>query len=158
MSVVPILQNRDVPTSMEGMTSSVLVGVPFAAGLIAFHYFKLDHFTVQAGFDLAIGMMATAILQGFYIGFSKARLGAEEAKAFFFRLTGLLVSTFLLFVYIFLAYKADASWSLSVSIFLAIGTLGLLALLLMRASRQRKRYLARRYKPRTKYNVEGAAI
>jgi small-conductance mechanosensitive channel len=156
ISIGGLLKNKKVPTSLEGMLSTMLVSLGYALTFVLFEYFilKVD-FTVYTLMLTLFGILAAGAVQGFYIGYSKARFSDDEAKGFVFRQVGLVESTLVLTPFIFLSFRAADDWVLSSSAFFILLTVGVLGVHYVRAQRQSRNYLSRRYKNKTDYATAG---
>ena len=150
VSIGSILKSREVPTSLEGMYTTAQVGLGYGLCLCAIHYFLMGvPFSPLSCFVVIAGSSASCALQGFYIGYSKARLIAEEARAFIFRQIGLFISVLVLAGHLLISYRPDDEWVVPFLTILLVVTSAILVGLFFRAMRQRKRYLSRRYKQRS---------
>lgn len=152
VSITQLLKNKEVPTSLEGMMTSLWVGAGYAGGFVILQNITLKlQPTPYSVLMTVMGILAACAIQGFYIGFSKARMMAEEAKGFILRQIGIAFSTFILLGFLFLSYRQDASWIGTATTIGVAGTGLVLAIHYVRASRQRKRYMSRRYKQRSSH-------
>lgn len=152
VSITQLLKNKEVPTSLEGMMTSIWVGIGYSMGFVVLQDITLKvPPTVFSVSMTLMGILSACAIQGFYIGFSKARMMADEAKGFLLRQIGIGFSTLILLGFLFLSYRQDASW-IGMATFIGTAGTGLvLAIHYIRAQRQRKRYMSRRYKQRSSH-------
>jgi hypothetical protein len=154
MSVGNILKNKKIPTSLEGLWTSAYISIGYAIGLLCFEYFIVHvDFTLLTLLLTFFGVVAAGAVQGFYIGFTKARLGDDEAKGFVLRQIGLIECTLLLTPFVFITFKSDDEWVMSYSFLFLLVTSIVLAIHFTRAKRQSKNFLTRRNKKRSEYSV-----
>jgi len=152
VSITQLLKNKEVPTSLEGMMSSIWVGAGYSVGFVILQDITLKVQPTVFSVSMTVaGILAACAIQGFYIGFSKARMMADEAKGFLLRQIGIGFSTLVLLGFLFLSYRQDASWIGMASLVGISGTAMVLAIHYVRAQRQRKRYMSRRYKQRSSH-------
>jgi hypothetical protein len=155
LSIGQLLKNKKIPTSLEGMLTLAFISFGYTIGFIAVQYFLLRiNLSFYVIFLTIFGLVASAAVQGFYVGYSKARLGDDEPKGFILRQVGLVESTLILTPYIFISFRTDDDWIVSYSYFFIAVTIVVLTIHYFRAARQSRNYMARRQKNKSEYSLK----
>ena len=145
------------------MQSSVQVSLGYSVSFLAvlFFFFRTTYkleFTIFSIVFLLLGILIAGALQGFYIGYSKARLADETAKAFILRQLGILVGALALSPCLMLAFKAKDDWIATNAVIYLLVLLAVAGGHYARAVKQSKNYMNRRQKLKNVYAAQSSSI